>query len=195
MKSLDELRQYAYAHRVPIVADESLKTLLNALKETDSRSVLEIGTAIGYSACAMALSDPSIHIDTIERDEVRYKSALENINALNLRHQIQPVLADALDHTVTRCYDACFIDAAKGQNLSFFRLFFAYTNKIMIIDNTNYHGFVEDDYDIIRSRRLRQMVDRIRAFREYLKTRSDLDVEVLDVADGMILVRRKQSAE
>ena len=72
------------------------------------------------------------------------------------------------------------------------RLFFAYTDIVCIIDNVNYHGFVDDSgFETIYSRSLRSMIKRIREFKEYLNSRTDLEVIVHDIGDGMMVIKRK----
>lgn len=193
--SLDALKQKAYREGVPIMADESLEALIEILKKTDSRSLLEVGTAIGYSASRIASALDDISITSIEKEETMYLSAQANIEDLGLSQRIRLILSDALSYKPDRSYDAVFIDAAKAQNSSFFRLYFAYTDKVMIIDNVDYHGFVHDKYDEIYSRRFRTMIKRIKKFYRYLELRNDLLVEHLAKGDGLLIVRRKNQIE
>lgn len=186
---LNSLKQKALEDKVPIISDESLEMLINVLNTTNSRSLLEIGAAIGYSALKIKRAIPDIDITTIERDTMRYTEALTNIN--QAKENINLINADALKYNVDRVYDAIFVDGAKAQNISFFKLYFAYVDKVMIIDNTNYHGFVDEHYDKIYSRRFRRMINKIREFKEYLNSRTDIEVTELDIGDGLIIVKRK----
>lgn len=188
--SLNTIKEKALQNRVPIIQDDSLNYLVDVLLKTNSRSLLEVGTAIGYSALAINDKIPNIQITSLERDKLRHQEALENISALKKEDSIQLILTDALEYNTDKSYDAIFIDGAKAQNLSFFRLYFAYTNKVMIIDNTDYHGLVNSD-ERINNRRVRQMVERIRTFKEYLEMRNDLIIEILNIGDGMIVIQRK----
>lgn len=191
MKALETLEIYAEKHDVPIMPKQSIEFVSKTLTENQAVSILEIGTAIAYSASALALSDSNRTILTLERDQKRYDEAIKNIERLNLTHQISAVNCDAHHYSVKGHYDALVIDAAKAQNLSFFKLYFAYTDKVCIIDNIDYHGFVEDNFDKIYSRNLRSMMRRIKEFKEYLNNRSDLLVTYHDVGDGMLVVKRK----
>lgn len=192
METLATIRQRALDNKVPIMSLDSIEFVTNALNQHRAVSILEIGTAVGFSACALVDKNPDFRIDTVERDEIRYSEALENIAALNYQDKIHAHLSDAFDFQVDRVYDGLIIDAAKAQNLAFFRLFFPYTDKVCIIDNMNYHGFTDESgYQEIRSRRIRQMVSKIRVFKEYLASRSDLIVDHYDVGDGITIVRRK----
>lgn len=191
MKTLETIEKYALEHGVPIMSKESIDFVSETLKVNKAVSILEIGTAIAYSASALVLKDPSRNIDSLERDEIRYKEAINNLRSLKLENKIKLYCTDAHHYTPTRSYDALIIDAAKAQNLSFFKLYFAFTDKVCIIDNIDYHGFVEENFDQIYSRNLRSMMRRIKEFKTYLSLRDDLIVTYHNVGDGMIVVKRK----
>ena len=191
MVTLETIEDFARDNDVPIMSRESIDFVSKTLKENKAVSILEIGTAIAYSASALVLEEPYRTILTLERDEERYDQANKNISDLNLKNQIQTVLTDAQHYSVEGHYDALIIDAAKAQNLSFFKLYFAYTDKVCIIDNIDYHGFVEERFDEIYSRNLRSMMRRIKEFKEYLNAGSDLISTYHDIGDGMIVVKRK----
>ncbi len=190
--SLETIKAYAKTHRVPIMSDDSIAFVSDVLNEYQAAQILEIGAAIGFSSSALALNDPKRHIVSLERDDERVSEALVNVNGLGLSNRVQIVHADAHTYRVKQNFDALIIDASKAQNRSFFRLYFAYTDKVCIIDNVDYHGFVSSEgFESIHSRRLRQMVRKIQEFKTYLEGRSDLVVSHHDVGDGMLVVRRK----
>lgn len=191
MKRLETIINYANEHNVPIMPVESIEFVSKTLTVNKAVSIIEIGTAIAYSASALALQDSERKILTLERDPNRYQEAIKNIKELGLEDRIQAVECDAHHYKVKGHYDALIIDAAKAQNLSFFKLYFAYTDKVCIIDNIDYHGFVEENFDKIYSRNLRSMMRRIKEFKEYLNNRSDLIVTYHDIGDGMLVVKRR----
>ena len=117
---INEIRAYAKEEKVPIMMDDGLKFLIEYIAKNKIQSVLEIGTAIGYSSIMMALSNPSLTITTIERDEKRYLEALKNIKKLKLEDRITLIFNDALDVSLSEKYDLIFIDAAKAQSIKFF---------------------------------------------------------------------------
>ena len=84
LKEIKEIKKYALENKVPIMMDDGIDFLTTFIIKNQIKSVLEIGTAIGYSAIMMALSNPYVMITSIERDEVRYLEALKNIKKLNL---------------------------------------------------------------------------------------------------------------
>ena len=117
---LEEIEKYAKEERVPIMMKDGIEYLCNYIREHNIKSILEIGSAIGYSAIKMALVSDDIMITTIEKDVNRYNVAVENINKFNLSDRINIILGDALDTEIDGEYDLIFIDASKGNNINFF---------------------------------------------------------------------------
>ena len=74
---IKEIKDYAKENKVPIMEDAGIDFLTNFIIKNQRVKVLEVGTAIGYSAIKMALVDPNVKITTIERDEARYMEALK----------------------------------------------------------------------------------------------------------------------
>ena len=117
-----KIKEYALEKKVPIMQDEGIDFLTTFLIKNQIKSVLEVGTAIGYSAIMMALSNPYVKITSVERDEVRYLEALKNIKKLRLDDRITLIFKDALDLKLEEKFDLIFLDAAKSQNINFFNL-------------------------------------------------------------------------
>ena len=90
-EEIERIKKYADENNVPIMLEDGIDFLTAYIKKNNIKSVLEIGTAIGYSSIMMALVDKDIKITTIERDEKRYKEALKNIEKFNLENQITPI--------------------------------------------------------------------------------------------------------
>ena len=139
---IKEIKEYAIINKVPIMQDEGIDFLTTFIIKHQIKNVLEIGTAIGYSAIMMTLCSPNIKVTTIERDEQRYMEALKNIKKLNLEDRITPIFNDALNVKLDDKYDLIFIDAAKAQNIKFFELFERNLNPegYIITDNMYFHG-------------------------------------------------------
>ncbi len=156
---------YAEENNVPIMEKDGLKFLLDYIKSNNIKSILEIGSAIGYSAINMALVNSNITVTTIERDETRYLEALKNIKRFNLDKRINLILADALDINLDEKYDLVFIDAAKGQYIKFFEKYSENVKKdgTIISDNIYFHGLTEQA-SRIEKKNLRQLVDKIRKY-------------------------------
>ena len=110
-----DLEEYAHKNNIPIMMEDGIEFLLDYIKNNNIKNILEIGSAIGYSAIRMALVDDSIKVTTIERDEERYTEALKNIKDFNLSSRINIILNDAFNVELDDKYDLIFIDAAKSQ--------------------------------------------------------------------------------
>lgn len=191
-EQIERIKQEALDHQVPIMCDESIEYIVVNLLKHRCKSILEVGTAVGFSALSIANAIPDAKITTIERDEIRYAQAIKNIDQLNLSHRVNALLVDALDYRCTEMVDALIIDAAKAQNRTFFDRFFPFVKPrgIVIVDNLNFHGHNENIELLSDRRNLRQMVNKIKAFEDYVNNRADLSVERVFVGDGMMLIRR-----
>ncbi len=188
-----EIKKYALDHKVPIMVDEGIDFLTTFMIKNQIQTVLEIGSAIGYSAIMMALSNPNVKITTIERDRERYLEAVKNIKKMGLEEQITLIFSDALETTVEGTFDMIFIDAAKGQNIRFFEKFESNLNEhgVIITDNIDFHGLVEKNIEEIESRNLRGLIRKIREYIDYLKNNPKYDVEFLKIGDGIAVARKK----
>ena len=172
--------------------DDGIKYLINYINKNQVKSVLEIGTAIGYSAIMMALSNKDLFITTIERDEKRYLEALKNIKKLNLENRITLVFNDALDANIPEKFDLIFIDAAKAQSIKFFEKFEKNLNPdgTIITDNIKFHGLVDKKEEEIESRNLRALVRKVKNYIEFLRTNEHYKTEFLDIGDGLSVSKK-----
>lgn len=183
------IEEYAEKENVPIMKKDSIDYLLEFIRKNNIKDVLEIGSAIGYSA--LKISTTGANVTTIERDEERYKIAVENINKSNYKNQINILLSDALDVNISEKYDLIFIDAAKGKNKEFIDKFKKNlkTNGFIIIDNMDFHGLVGKSSEI-KKRRLRSLVRKIESFIEYIEDQTEFKVSKINVGDGLYLLER-----
>ena len=188
---LKEIEDYAKKNRVPIMLPDGIDYLCNYIKEHGIKRILEIGSAIGYSAIRMALVDDDIMITTIEKDENRYNEAVKNINKFNLNNRINIILDDALNTVIDGEYDLIFIDASKGNNINFFKKYSANLSKcgIIVTDNLFFHGLVLDE-SLIQTRGQRGIVRKIKQFIEFLDTNKEYETEYVSVGDGIAISRR-----
>ena len=189
---INEIRAYAKEEKVPIMMDDGLKFLIEYIAKNKIQSVLEIGTAIGYSSIMMALSNPSITITTIERDEKRYLEALKNIKKLKLEDRITLIFNDARDVSLSEYYDLIFIDAAKAQSIKFFEKFEKNLNPsgTIITDNLKFHGLVDKDEEEIESRNLRSLVRKIKEYISFLKGNINYKTDFYELGDGISVSKR-----
>ena len=189
---LKEIELYAKENHVPIMMHDGIEYLCNYIKENKIKRILEIGSAIGYSAIKMALVDSDIKIITIEKDIDRYNMALENIKEFGLEKQINIILDDALNTQIEGEFDLVFIDASKGNNINFFKKYSANLSKygIIVTDNLFFHGLVQDE-SLIKTKNQRGIVRKIQEFITFLDENTEFVTEYISVGDGISISRRK----
>ena len=188
-----QMKEFAENENVPIMNDDGIMYLVDFIGRFNVKKILEIGTAIGYSAIMMASCSPDIIVTTIERDEKRYLEAIKNIKKAKLEDRIHLIYSDAFDVRLEDKFDLIFIDAAKAQSINFFEMFEKnLTEKGAIItDNMNFHGLVNEDPENIKSRNLRQLVRKIKKYRDFLENNNDYDTEIIDIGDGLAVSMKK----
>ncbi|MBP3832144.1 MAG: O-methyltransferase [Clostridia bacterium] len=187
------IKQKALEEHIPIIMDDTLEVIGSILEKNKPNKILEIGTAVGYSAiCFSKYLAENGRIDTIERDEERIKEAKINIKDMNLEDIIQIYEGDAVEilPTLNDKYDVVFIDAAKGKYPFFLKeaLRMLSENGIIFADNILYKGYVMSDYNKHKQRTA------VRNLREYIKEvteNENLETEILEVGDGLAISRLK----
>ncbi len=190
---IKEMERYAEANNVPIIEKDSIEFIRKYIKLNNVKSILELGTAIGYSAILMASTDKSVEVTTIERDDKRYREAVKNVNECGMSNQINIVFNDALDVNLAgHKYDLIFIDAAKGQYIKFFEKFENYLNPegVIITDNLKFHGLVENK-DKVESKNVLGLVNKIEKYIEFLKAHDEYTTKFYDIGDGLSVSFRK----
>lgn len=193
IEELKKIKEKALEDHIPIIMDDTLEVIENYLKEKNVKRILEIGTAVGYSAICFTkvLSEDGI-IDTIERDEERVKQAKINIEKAEVKDKINIYDGDAVEilPTLNEKYDVVFIDAAKGKYPFFLKeaLRMIKENGVIFADNILYKGYVMSDYNKHKQRTA------VRNLREYIKEVSEnpnLNTEILEVGDGLAISKLK----
>ena len=186
---IKEIRDYGINNNIPIMSEESIETITNIIKDNKVSSILEIGTAIGYSTICFASIEGVGKITSIERDMDRFNIAKENVRKSKLSN-IELILDDALNVVIKDKYDLIIIDAAKSQNRRFLDKFKSNLNEngIIIIDNLDFHGMVGKSSEI-KSRNLRQMVRKIEKFIDYLDSQDEFSVEYIEVGDKLGILK------
>ncbi|MEG0794391.1 MAG: O-methyltransferase [Bacilli bacterium] len=183
-----EMEAYAQEKNVPIIEKKSIAFIMKYIKNNEIKNVLEIGSAIGYSAILMASSSKDVQITTIERDEVRYMECLKNVKKCAMEKKINVVYQDALELNLTEgvLYDLIFIDAAKGQYTKFFEKYKNFLSKdgTIITDNINFHGYVGASNKLDKGN-LKSLVEKIESYIEFLKTNPEFDTKFYDIGDGL----------
>jgi predicted O-methyltransferase YrrM len=192
-----DMERYAEANNVPIIEKDSIEFINKYIKLNDCKKVLEIGTAIGYSAIMMAKEKEDLEIITIEKDEKRYREALKNIKTCELDKRIEVVFNDALETNFSGYkFDMIFIDASKGQYIKYFDKFKYYLSDggVIITDNLKFHGLVENK-DMIESKNVQGIVDKIEKYIDYLKENDEFVTKFFDVGDGLSVSYRNSNAK
>lgn len=188
-QELIEIKKKALENHIPIIMDDTLDVVAKILREVQPNRILEIGTAVGYSAiCFSEYLQQNGKIDTIERDAERANEAKENIKKAEVEEKIHIYEGDAVEilPTLTDKYDVIFIDAAKGKYPFFLSqaLRMSHEGSIIIADNVLYKGYVMSDYNKHKQRTA------VRNLREYIAevTNSEhLETKILEVGDGLAI--------
>ena len=190
---IKEMRQYAEDYNIPIMVDEGINFIRNFIAKYNIKNILEIGTAIGYSAIMMASVKEDVNVTTIERDEKRYLEAIKNVKKAGLEDRIHLIYKDALEVDLEDKFDMIFIDAAKAQYINFFNKFDEnlIPNGAIISDNMSFHGLVDEDEEKIESRNVRQLVRKVKKYKEFLQTNSKYRSQFLDIGDGIAVSVKK----
>lgn len=197
---LNSLEEYAISTRVPIIRRPTQNLIRFLLAMNKPVSILEVGTAIGFSAILMAQYSPDdAHITTIEKYEKRIPLARENFDKSGFADKITLIEGDAADvlnelQGKGETYDMIFMDAAKGQYMSFLELIkkMMKEGSLLISDN------VLQDGDIIESRfavtrRNRTIHSRMREYLYSLTHDDDFVTDILPVGDGVALSVKKEA--
>ena len=196
MRSLEEIEQDALSRNIPVMQKEGILFLIDQLNKIHAKNVLEIGSAVGYSAMMMVTHVENLHVDTIELNDERHYEAVQNIKEHNLASYITLFHDDALTFDTTYLkenYDCLFIDAAKAQYQKFFEKYVPFVKEdgIIIVDNLDFHGMIFD-IDHIKNRNTRQLVRKIKRFKDWIFNHEAYDVEYHQVGDGICVIRRKK---
>ena len=188
---LEEIERYAEVNNVPIMQKDGIEFLCDYIKKNNIKNILEIGSAIGYSAIKMALVDNDIKVTTIERDKERFDIAVNNINEFNLTDRINIILRDALETNIEGVYDLIFIDAAKSQYIKFFEKYELNLKKggVIVTDNLSFHGLVEDESKTT-NRNTKQLVRKIRKYIDYLKENRNYKTTFYSLGDGVAISKK-----
>ena len=192
-QELEKIKQKALEEHIPIIMDDTLEVIEKYLKENKPHKILEIGTAVGYSAiCFTEILAEDGQIDTIERDSERVKEAKENIKRAEVENKINIYEGDAVEilPMLDNKYDVVFIDAAKGKYPFFLKEALRMLNEkgIIFADNILYKGYVMSDYNKHKQRTA------VRNLREYIKEveeNLELETKILEVGDGLAISKKK----
>jgi len=190
------LESQAEEEKVPVMDAVSMQFVMQLVRLMKPRRILEIGTAIGYSALRMLEASPGSSIVTIERDEIRFKQATRNISSQNKQQKIQLVFGDALEKmqefgAADECFDLVFIDAAKGQYKRFFELADSMVTSggLIISDNVLFRGYVANPAEA--PKRFRKMVEKLHAYNQMITAHENYETSIVPIGDGVAISYKK----
>lgn len=191
---LASFEEYALKNNVPIVHPEVAQLLRVLVKMNKPKRILEVGTAIGYSACVMASAMGEGEIVTIEKNDKMIELAKENISEMNFDEKISVVEGDAEDvlSNLEGMFDFIFLDASKGHYRDFFSKFIDKLNYggVVVSDNILFKGMVASDELVIR--RKKTIVKRMRDYLKYISNEESLETSVIPIGDGLAISYKKE---
>lgn len=193
-KTLIEIHDEARKEHVPIMLDDGMAFLLNYIRKHEGvRDILEVGTAVGFSAINMAKIRWDNTIDTLEINPKMYEKAIQNIKNEKLDDRIHVHLIDGAAFETNKIYDLIFIDAAKSQYRRYLEHFMKNSRigTVFIFDNLNFHGIVDNE-ELSSNRSTIQMVHKIKKFREHLLNDDRFITSYYEVGDGIAVCVRKK---
>lgn len=184
-----DIKKEALANKVPILQDKSLELIRLILRIKEPKKILEIGTAVGYSAINFVDElNGNVFVKTIEKSEKMYNTAISNISKIGFSDKIDVVFADAIEYLPNlkedNMYDIVFIDAAKGQYLKFLEnaMRLVKNGGVIIADNILFKGRVLSDYN---EHKHRTAVNRLRDYISIIQKDERLKSTILDIGDGV----------
>lgn len=185
---LKGLEQYAEENHVPIVTPDIAGLLKVLVKVTGARRILEVGTAIGYSAILMGQACCSdFCIKTIERNEEIAQIAIENIKRAGFENNIEVIVGDAGEilGNIQGEFDLIFVDAAKGQYMDFFRQSIdkLKIGGLFICDNVLFRGMVAER-SLLKRRKI-TIVKRLKKFLDFISRKEELQTAIIPMGDGI----------
>ncbi|AZR73620.1 hypothetical protein BBF96_09595 [Anoxybacter fermentans] len=188
---LKKLEEQAACEHIPIIYPEVGQFLYFLIRLQKPKSILEVGTAIGYSTIWMArAAGPETQIKTIEINEDRAYQAWLNFKEAGIEKQIQSIVGDAIDMIgkLDTSFDLIFLDAAKGQYLNFFKEVIDLLNPggLIVADNVLLNGWVAN-HKLIPHRRMKTMVNRMTDYIKLVMNHPELTSAIVPIGDGMAL--------
>ncbi len=184
---MNKFKYFALSKHIPIISDEALNIIKKVIIDNNYQTMLELGTAIGYSS--VMLSSVLKEIETIERNKTLHEEALKQIKLYQKEQIITARLADALEvKPLKDKYDLIFIDAAKGQYKNYFNKFKSYLNDngAIITDNLNFHNLELDEV----SKQTRKLITKIEKFKQFLVDNEEFETQFINLGDGLSISKK-----
>lgn len=195
---LQEIEKNALAAEVPVIKRSTQTLLAFFLRMAKPASVLEIGTAVGFSSLLISeYTRENVIIDTIEKVPARIKGAKENFNKYNKENRINLIEGDASEALKSlvakkKQYGFIFMDAAKGQYMNFVKPVYnlLVTGGLLVTDNVLQDGnILQSRYAV--TRRDRTIHGRMRKYLYYLSHSEEWDTIIIPAGDGIAISVKK----
>ena len=181
---------------MPFIRDESAKVLFDICQKEKPKNILEIGTAVGYSALLMLEGAKDAFITTIEKDNERAQQAMTNFEKNGVKERVDLIVGDAGEvlpqlEDEGKEFDLIFLDGPKGQYLRYLPHLKKMLCKggLLVADNVLLHGWVKGE-EFVKHKH-RSMVVNLRKFLKALEEDHDFDSKLLEIEDGMTISRKK----
>lgn len=188
MNTLEEIELFAKENYVPIARKQTVKFMLDLIKENNYCSFFEVGTAIGYTSIILAKEFFGLRILTIEHDLNRVKIAKENFKNFEVEDRIELIAGDAINFSTREQFDLIFIDAAKKRNRFFLEKYLENLNPggTIIVDNMN----LEDFWVGANENKKAHYEQVMKEFREYVKNNPLYESTFYDdIGDGIVVIK------
>lgn len=186
---LREIEAYAHANSVPIMERESIELLKNLIKVKKPKRILELGTAIGYSAIIMCLLDEDIKVTTMDRSETFIEVARNNFRDFGLEDRVDIVFGDISQtlEDLEGYYDLLFFDAGKGHYQDYFdkSVRLMKEGSLVFSDNVLFKGCIAND-DLV-DKRQKTITKRMRSYLEFLTSSPGIHTVVIPIGDGVAI--------
>ena len=191
---LSQVLTSARDRHVPVIDDDSREVLIRTVEELKPRRILEIGTAIGYSASLMALNSDAV-IDTIEMDNTRRQEAISLWKRLGIDDRINAYLGNAdeiLEKVIEgKEYDFIFIDGPKSKYLSHYLTCLPHLSEggVVFADDVLYFGMVEGEEFVPHKHRT--IVINLRQFLSTVQNDDGVECKIVRSGNGVAIIRKK----
>lgn len=190
---LEKINEYAIIHNVPVIEEPAGELLRKIVAEKQPKTILEIGTAIGYSGLLMLDSaDENCFLTTVDVDDERLVQAEKNFKLAGVEKRVKIIQEDAnyLLTLLDERFDFIFLDGPKGhyQTMFPYLLDLLADDGIIFVDDVGYHGWVDDGS--YPKHKHRTIINNMRSFLKSVESDPNLKSQRIDVGQGVLIVQK-----
>lgn len=191
-EEIKEIEIFGRINGYPIVREKGAEVLVKLVKENKPKTILEIGTAIGYSGSLMLLNSQASLV-TLELNAESAAIARENFKKLGLEDRVKVIVGDAKESLLALegKFDFIFLDGPKGQYINYLPTLLNLLNVggLLVADNVHYHGLVLKEG--VPEKKHRTIVNNLRKYLQSVTNDDTLKTEILPFADGIAISRKE----